>query len=102
MVARRQMWAAYATLPVFVFWLLIVLAIWLFLLDIAHIVTGHYTAVEVVRTVLIAASSVCGIVTSIRSRSTASLARRLVAFALVAVLQIGAMWLSLQQPFSHR
>ncbi len=101
-VVRRQTWASYAALPVFIFWLLIMLAIWLFLLGIAHIVTGQFTTAEVVLTVLIAASSVCGIAASIRARSTASLARRVVALVLFAVFQMGGMWLSLQQPFAHR
>ncbi len=101
-VVRRQTWASYAALPVFIFWLLIILAIWLFLLGIARIVTGHFTTAEVALTLLIAASSVCGIAASIRPRSTAGFAGRVVAFVLFAVFQIGGMWLSLQQPFAHR
>ncbi len=101
-VVRRQTWASYAALPVFIFWLLIILAIWLFLLGITRIVTGHFTTAEVALTLLIATSSICGIAASIRPRSTASLAGRVGAFVLFAVFQIGGMWLSLQQPFVHR
>lgn len=45
-VARRATWATYAALPVFIFWLAVTLAIWLWLLGIARIVTGRFTPAE--------------------------------------------------------
>jgi hypothetical protein len=50
LVMQRIPWSAYAALPIFVFWLLIMGAIWLFLFDLARIVTGHFSSAEVAAT----------------------------------------------------
>ncbi len=101
-VAGRRAWAAYAAFPVLLFWLLIMLAIWAFLLGLARIVTGHFTTTEVVLTVLIGLSSVCGIAASVTSRSIPGLTKGLAALVLFAALQLGALWMSMQPLFARR
>ncbi len=101
-VAGRRTWAAYAAFAVSLFWFLIMLAIWLFLLGLARILTGHFTTTEVVLTVLIGAFSLSGMAASVSARPTAGFARGTVALVLFAGLQVGAMWMSLQPQFARR
>ena len=49
LLARRPDWGAYAAIPIFTFWALIVVLIWLFLLGLSRIANGHYTPIEVKR-----------------------------------------------------
>src|SRR5262245_49919634 len=57
---RRASWASFAALPLFVFWLLIMVAIWLWLLGLARVVSGRFTPAEVGLTILIGLSCVLG------------------------------------------
>jgi len=101
-VKRHSIWGTYAALPIFIFWLFIMTLIWLFLLDIARTVTGHFTVIEVILTILIGLSGIWGIVTVIRYRPKAQLVTGALIFALFAALQIIAMWLSFKRPFVNR
>ena len=98
---RQAPWARFAALPVFAFWLLIMVGIWLFLLGLARIITGHYSPAEVLLTVLIAVSSLTGGAASLRSTVPVGWRRALAAGVGLALFQVGAMWLSLQPAFAH-
>lgn len=99
LVTRRFPWATWAALPVFAFWLLIMIAIWLFMLGLARIITGHFSPAEVALTVVIGLCSTVGAAAVVSSRPQGGRLRSLAALALVAALQVAAMWLSLQ-PFA--
>jgi hypothetical protein len=64
-VRRRPDWGAYAAIPIFVFWIFIVVLIWLFLLGLSRIANGHYTPIEVLSTFLMMACSIVGVVKSV-------------------------------------
>lgn len=98
---RRPAWGAYAAIPIFAIWLFIVVMIWAFVLGISRVVTGHFDAVELTCTVVMAGFSVVGIVKG------ASLGRpfrlRLVAvFLLFAALQVIALKISFLPAISQR
>ncbi len=101
-VALRARWTAHAALPIFVFWIAIMILIWLYLLRLATIVTGHFTPVEIALTLVIGACSVRGILAALRASKGTSLASRILMFAVFAAMQMGAMWLSFREPFAHR
>jgi hypothetical protein len=101
-VKRQSKWGVYAALPIFIFWIFIMALIWLFLLGIARTVTGHFTVVETILTILIGLSGIWGIVTVIRYRPTAQLVRGVLVFVLFTALQIIAMWISFKRPFANR
>ena len=101
-VKRQSIWGTYAALPIFIFWLFIMTLIWLFLLDIARFVTGRFTVVEVILTILIGVSGILGIVTVIRYRPKARLVTSVLIFVLFAALQIIAVWLSFKRQFANR
>jgi hypothetical protein len=101
-VKRKSTWGVYAALPIFIFWIFIMMLIWLFLLGIISIVTGHFTVVEIILTILIGLSGIWGIVTVIRCRPTAQLVRGVLVFVLFTALQIIALWISFKRPFANR
>jgi hypothetical protein len=100
-VATRATWASGAALPLFIFWFVIVLLIWLFLLGISGIASGHYTTAEILLTVVIGACCVRGAVESLRTRRNSSRTLFLVLVALFAALQVGAMWLSFRSSLAY-
>jgi hypothetical protein len=65
LLARRPDRGAYAALPIFICWSLIVMLIWSFLLGLSRIANGHYTPLEVASTFVMAGCSVVGVVKSI-------------------------------------
>ena len=100
-VARGSRAARYAALPIFVLWLLIMVAIWLFLLGLARVVTGHFTTAETVLTIVIGLSSLWGMVAVLR-RPRARPLPAIVFFILFAVLQWAGLWLSIRPAFARR
>lgn len=101
-IAGRVPWASWAALPLFAFWFLIVLGIWLWLLGLANIITGHFTVPEVALTVVIGLCSVVGVVGAVRSLSHVGKLGLCLAFLSFAALQVIAMWFSLQPLVSER
>ena len=99
---RGPAWSRAAARPVFIFWLLIVILIWLHALGVAHVVTGRFTPAEVGLTVAMAVSCVVGIAASLRASTPSSRGARGAAFLFFAAVQVGAMWLSLRPPIAGR
>ena len=99
---RRPHLGAYTALPIFVFWALIMLLIWLFLLGISRIANGNYTVVEIICTLCIAAFSVFGIVKAITVGKVLRPLRKMLAFTTFAALQVAAMWASFLPPLVNR
>lgn len=95
-------WAPYVARPVFAFWFLIMLGIWLFLLGVGKIITGRFTPTEVALTVVIGVSSLVGILATLGRSSSASMAVRVGAFAAFGILQVVAIWLSMRPEVARR
>jgi signal transduction histidine kinase len=75
-LTRRPDWGAYAAVPIFLFWIFIVVLIWLFLLGLSRIANGHYTVIEILSTLFMVGFSVAGVVQSIPlGKATAHRAR---------------------------
>jgi hypothetical protein len=98
---RRSPGAPDAALPIYLFWLPIMVAIWLFLLGVSSILKGHFTPAEIALTIVIAAGCVWGIADSVRKSASHWTARSAV-FILFLALQLAAMWLSTRPSISHR
>ena len=99
---RGSGWSKWVVLPCFVFWSLVMVAIWLFLLGWAHIVSGTFSPTEIAMTVVVGVAAIGGtiIAVSIRSGVRASLAA--VSALLVAALQLVAFRLSFLPQIAHR
>ncbi len=92
--ARRSSFGATMALPLFTFWLFVMGGIWLFLLGIAPVFTGQFSSAEVILTVVIGLASIGGLVVVLRQGTALSLATRLGAVLVFAILQPVAMVLS--------
>ena len=101
-VSRRPESGAFAALPLFLFWLLIVLLIWLYLLGLSRIASGHYTRIEVASTFLMMVCSVLGVIGCLRLGRGLRVAGRVLVFLLFAAMQIGAMRLSFLDSIVNR
>jgi hypothetical protein len=98
---RRSPVAPDAALPIYFFWLPIMVGIWLFLLGISRILKGHFTPAEIALTIVMAVCCVWGIADSVR-KSVSHWAVRILFFTLFFALQLAAMWLSTRPYISHR
>ena len=101
-LSRSAPWSPYAASAIFTFWLLIMALIWLFLLGIAHVLTGNFTRPEIILTVFIGGWCLLGLFQFFRAPTVAALTTRIVAFVGFALLQVAVLWLSLQPYLSHR
>jgi hypothetical protein len=102
MLARRPEWGAYAAVPIFFFWIFIVVLIWLFLLGLSRIANGHYTPIEILSTFLMAGCSVAGVARAIPLGKALRPIGRALAVALFGVLQVAAMWVSFLRAIANR
>ena len=101
-LSRRATWSPSASAALFAFWLLIMILIWLFLLGLAHILTGNFSRAETILTFFIGGWSLFGLVNFFRTPASTSLTSRLTAFVAFALLQVAVLWLSMQPYLSHR
>jgi hypothetical protein len=92
---RHRELAKWSALPCFIFWLAIMIAIWLFLLGWARILTGHFSPVEIAMTLIVGAACLCGIGAGFRWSTTMRPAAAYGVVALFAALQVLAFRLSL-------
>jgi len=102
LLARRPAWGAYASLPIFLFWIFIVALIWLYLLGLSRMASGRYTPIEVASTVLMAGFAVVGIAAAVLAGRPLRWRWRVCVVALFAVAQVAAMWVSLLRPIANR
>jgi hypothetical protein len=101
LAARRDPRARFAAVPVFTVWFLIMLFIWLYLLGIARVLTGHFTPAEIALTLVIGAGCVAGLIRTLRRGSRVGWVAAAVTLLLSSALQVGCVWLSLQPAFAH-
>ncbi len=99
---RRSGLSKWAALPCFVFWFLLMSAIWMFLLGWARFVSGTFSPTEIAMTMIVGLASIVGIVTAVRIRAGVSLWSATGIVLLVAALQLAAFRLSLLPAIAHR
>jgi len=99
---RRSRAAGWVALPLFSFWFVVMAFIWLYLLGIARLVSGHFTLLEIAMTIIVGIASVTGTWASIRLRSFAAGWRAAAIFLIFAGLQLACFRLSLLPGIAHR
>jgi hypothetical protein len=102
LAVRQSAFTKWAALPCFLFWLLVMIAIWLFLLGWAHIVSGTFSPTEIAMTVIVSLASAVGIGTAGRMRTEVRAWSATLAFLLVVALQLLALRLSFLPAIAHR
>lgn len=99
---RKSRAVAWVALPVFLFWLAIVILIWLFLLGISHVVSGHFSAIEIAMTIVVGLSALIGMMNIVRFKSGLSAVTAGGLFLLMAAFQWMCFLISILPAFSHR
>jgi len=99
---RRSRATGWVALPTFVFWLLLMTLIWLFLLGIAHVVSGTFTPIEIAMTIVVGLASLVGIALFARLKSNLSAAAAAGLFVLFGALQFVCFRLSLLPAIANR
>lgn len=101
-IVAQPSWGRFAAIPVFAFWFLIMLLIWLYLLGLANVITGQFAPAEIGLTIVIGLASAVGLVTSASATKRTLMWAGVAAFVVFGALQVGAMWLSLQPALATR
>ena len=97
---NRREFARWCGLPCFLFWLVVMVLIWLFLLGIAHVFSGHFSPTEIAMTIVVGLASAVGTVLSlVRARWSWSGAGLVVLFA---ALQVALMRISFLPAIAHQ
>jgi hypothetical protein len=99
---RRSDLSKWAALPSCLFWLLLMIAIWLFLLGWARIVSGTFTVTEIAMTIVVGAASTLGIVAGLRMRTGTRMAVAAATVLGVTLLDLIAFRVSLLPAIAHR
>jgi hypothetical protein len=99
---RRSRTAGWVSLPSFIFWLALMTMIWLYLLGMPSLVSGHFSPIEIAMTLVVGAASLTGIVAFIRLKSLRSLPAMFGIFVLFTFAQLLCFRLSLLPAVAHR
>ena len=97
--SRATYWAG---LPLLLFWLILMVLIWAYLLGISRAVTGHFSPIEIVMTIIVGASCIIGMGSLIRSKLSFPPARAAILFVVMAIFQLVCFRLSLLPSIAHR
>lgn len=99
---RRSDTAGWAALPLFLFWLLLMTFIWLYLLGVSNLLSGHFTELEIAMTIVVGIASCGGVVACFRLKSNLSGWGRVGIFIVLASVQIICFRLSFLPAIAHR
>lgn len=99
---RRSRWSKWSALPCFVFWLLVMIAIWLFLLGWTRIVNGTFSLTEIAMTVVVGLSAITGIFGALRMKTHVRVLPAIAILVVLAFMQLEAFHISLLPPIAHR
>jgi hypothetical protein len=98
---RGYKWAPISALPLFAIWFVLMTLIWLFLLGIAKVLSGHFTPTEIALTIVIAICCLGGFAAALRDYKGRSIVTPLLVFIIFLGLQAGAVWLSMRPTFAR-
>ena len=97
---NRREFACWCALPCFLFWLLCMVLIWLFLLGWAHVISGHFSAIEIAMTLVIGIASAIGLVQCLWHLRWSW--RHSALFVLFAILQLACFRISMLPQIAHQ
>jgi hypothetical protein len=100
--SRKSALTQWAALPCFVFWLLLMTAIWLYLLGWARIISGTFSPTEIAMTLVVGVASIVGIGKAVVARSGVRAGMAIGTILVVAILQVAVFRISLLPQIAHR
>ncbi|HZE23843.1 MAG TPA: hypothetical protein VE054_07615 [Blattabacteriaceae bacterium] len=99
---RHSRATAWATMPLFLAWLILMALIWSFLLGISHVLSGHFSPIEIVMTVIVGIAALAGIGSFFRFRSSLSPLTAGLIFVLMTGFQVVCLRVSFLPAIEHR
>jgi hypothetical protein len=99
LLLRRSPHGVAGSVPLFVFWLGLMVSIWSYLLGGFRLFGGTFTAVEILLSIVIGGVSAMGLVAAWRLPTNSGRGSRLAAAVCFSLLQFASFWLSMQ-PFA--
>jgi hypothetical protein len=99
---RHSRAASWAALPLFLVWLVVMALIWLYLLGLSSLVSGHFAPVEIVMTIIVGAASIVGVGGFIRFKPSLSLITAGGIFVLMLAIQFACLRISFLPAIAQR
>ena len=99
---RRSGLTKWVALPCFVFWFLVMTAIWLYLLGWARMTSGTFSPIEIAMTLVVGLGSLTGMFRAFRMEGNLPPWLKTTALLLVTALQVAAFRVSLLPAIAHR
>jgi hypothetical protein len=99
---RNSKLTKWAALPCFVFWLVLMAAIWSFLLGWTHSLSGTFSPAEIAMTIIVGAASLGGMIRVVSIRSGVPVVQAATTFLVVLILQVGVFRLSMLPQIARR
>jgi hypothetical protein len=99
---RHSRAASWAALPLFLVWLFLMALIWLYLLGIPSLLSGHFAPVEIAMTIIVGAAASVGIAGFIRFKSLLSPIKAGGIFVLMLLIQLACLRVSFLPAIAHR
>lgn len=99
---RRSPAAGWVALAPFLVWLVLMVLIWSYLLGISHVLSGHFSPIEIVMTVIVGIAALAGIGSFFRFRSSLSPLTAGFLFVLMTVFQVVCLRVSFLPAIEHR
>ncbi len=99
---RRSQAAGWSTLPLFLFWAVLMTCIWLYLLGMGSFLSGDFSALEIAMTVVVGIASLFGITMFVRLKSSLSWMNRLILLVFGMAIQIVCFRISFLPAIAHR
>jgi hypothetical protein len=97
--SRAASWIAF---PLFLVWLTLMALIWLYLLGISNLLSGHFAPVEIAMTIIVGAAAIAGIAGFIRFKSSLSPIKAGGIFGLTLAIQLACLRMSFLPAIAHR
>jgi hypothetical protein len=99
---RHSRATAWATIPLFMAWLILMTLIWLYLLGISNLLSGHFAPIEIVMTIIVGAAAIAGIGGCIRFKASLAPLWAGSLFLLMLVLQLTCLRISFLPTIARR
>jgi hypothetical protein len=99
---RRSPEVGWVALAPFLAWFVLMVLIWSYLLGISHLISGHFSPIEILMTIIVGLAALIGIGRFFRFRSSLSPLTAGLIFVLMTVFQVVCLRVSFLPAIEHR
>jgi len=99
---RRSRTTGWVALPLFVFWLGLMALIWLYLLGLSNLISGHFSPLEIAMTITVGTASMVGIISFAPFRKSLAAPAAVALIFVLLTIQFVCMRISFLPSIAHR